>query len=362
MSSAVKEWESKHARLQFLWNSRTAVGLYMRSNLIEIGRGPEGTYIMSSSNVDKNYKLKRRVDLFSGIALIVGTMIGACVRFPTNSLMSETIASEVSKMLFIWIRGHTMLWQVLDRITVLVSEQISHIIAQIHYQNAHVELPVYGCRIWIEPTRPLKEGVAHLLGLVPKNSYQVLIWRLAKPNSNIIALQVLVYSCLRRDCWSARVPSRTRWRCGQHVVYFPCWVRKWPAIAVKGFLTCQKCVGKLIHHLQHLIFGSGSKKYTHSSPVIAINDHDLFFRRCLSLRGARHHDHLLRRRILLLHGRLRSLPRVHVQGRSRRQHKNLKRSLLKFVLKGEGSGRNHTTFEQQLCSSYYLKLFCASKT
>ena len=81
----------------------------MRSNLIEIGRGPEGTYIMSSSNVDKNYKLKRRVDLFSGIALIVGTMIGACVRFPTNSLMSETIASEVSKMLFIWIRGHTML-------------------------------------------------------------------------------------------------------------------------------------------------------------------------------------------------------------------------------------------------------------
>ena len=30
-----------------------------------------------SSNVDKSYKLKRRVDLFSGIALIVGTMIGA---------------------------------------------------------------------------------------------------------------------------------------------------------------------------------------------------------------------------------------------------------------------------------------------
>lgn len=30
----------------------------------------------SLQNAEKNYRLKRRVDLFSGIALIVGTMIG----------------------------------------------------------------------------------------------------------------------------------------------------------------------------------------------------------------------------------------------------------------------------------------------
>ena len=39
------------------------------------GRGPDGRKM--SSSVDKNYKLKRTVNLYSGIALIVGTMIGA---------------------------------------------------------------------------------------------------------------------------------------------------------------------------------------------------------------------------------------------------------------------------------------------
>ena len=58
-----------------------SVGLYMRSDHTEVetrvvgGRGPDGRKM--SSSVDKNYKLKRTVNLYSGIALIVGTMIGA---------------------------------------------------------------------------------------------------------------------------------------------------------------------------------------------------------------------------------------------------------------------------------------------
>ena len=55
--------------------------MYMRSDPTEVetrvvgGRGPDGRKM--SSSVDKNYKLKRTVNLYSGIALIVGTMIGA---------------------------------------------------------------------------------------------------------------------------------------------------------------------------------------------------------------------------------------------------------------------------------------------
>ena len=51
----------------------------MRSDHTEVetrgGRGPDGRKM--SSSMDKNYKLKRTVNLYSGIALIVGTMIGA---------------------------------------------------------------------------------------------------------------------------------------------------------------------------------------------------------------------------------------------------------------------------------------------
>ena len=54
--------------------------MYMRSNMMIETWGRERESRNMSSNMDKNYKLKRRVDLFSGIALIVGTMIGACLR------------------------------------------------------------------------------------------------------------------------------------------------------------------------------------------------------------------------------------------------------------------------------------------
>ena len=62
----------------FLGAAERSVGLYMRSDQTEVeNRGRERAGRKMSSNVDKNYKLKRTVNLYSGIALIVGTMIGA---------------------------------------------------------------------------------------------------------------------------------------------------------------------------------------------------------------------------------------------------------------------------------------------
>ena len=52
------------------------------------------------SNMEKNYKLKRRVDLFSGIALIVGTMIGSGIFVSPTGLLERT--GSVPYSLAVW--------------------------------------------------------------------------------------------------------------------------------------------------------------------------------------------------------------------------------------------------------------------